>query len=95
MTKDEIVKRIKAGERVTLYHPMMSIVGVGSRTIYVDPHNNDCFLICYDKKTISRGGFKIDSPFLDTLYNVGQTETLWWIAYARSVAINEGNNGRG
>ena len=95
MTKEEIVKRVKAGEQVTLYHPRTSRVGVGIRTIYADPLNNDRFLICYNKETVSQHGFNIKTNLLDSLYNSGHTETLWWVAYARSVALNdqEANNG--
>ncbi len=89
MTKDELIKRLQAGEQVTLYFPKASYVGVGSRTFAIEPAEKDLFRIHYGNGDISKYTHSLDSPLLDSLFKSGQMIELWWVAYARSVARNQ------
>ena len=89
MPKDELIKRLRAGEWVTAYHPRTSYVGVGKRTFFMDPDEKDHFRIQYSDEAVSKYQHKLDSPLLDSLYRNGHMIDLWWVAYARSVALNQ------
>ncbi len=86
MTVKEIVERLMAGERVTLYSPKKGSLGVGKRILTLDPNDPGQFYVHYgDDDTAFKLPFAFKNNLLNVIVKDQEAEPNFWLAWGRSL----------